>query len=345
MRTEVPAPPLPVASSPLLRTDRSLKLPTPQLSVVIVNYCQWADTAALVRSVVTTPAGRRGEVEVVVVDNHSPRHCIIPRLRRWPGVSLRRWRRNHGFARAANEGARLSLAPWVLLLNPDITLPPGFLDRALSLTRQLTADEPRTGIVGVQLRHADGTRQHSVGSFPTLWNTLAGLLQPRARRKCRPRHARRRCRVPWVTGCCLLVRRDCLRDLGGFDERFFLYYEDVDLCRRAWTRGWQVCYEPGLCATHHRPLHRRTVAPPLRLVTRHSLLTYARLHWPRWHFHALAWVVRLEGWIRRWWALYHGCKSEAQASAELATVAADLARNRPNRARRRVRAIMDPLVR
>src|SRR5207247_751778 len=84
---------------------------------------------------------------------------------------------------------------------------------------------------------SDGTPQLSSGSFPTLPGTLAGLARPRAQRKYRAMSASGRAHVPWVTGCCLLVRRDCWRDLEGFAEDFFLYYDDVDLCRRASARS------------------------------------------------------------------------------------------------------------
>jgi GT2 family glycosyltransferase len=100
-----------------------------------------------------------------------------------------------------------------------------------------------------------------------------------------------------VTGCCLLVRRDCWRDVGGLDPEFFLYYEDVDLCRRAWQAGWSVWYDPATGLLHHRPLHSRTVPPHLHLITRHALLTYARKHWPAWQTRLLGWIVRLEAWL------------------------------------------------
>src|SRR5207248_1228101 len=91
------APPLPLAPCP-----------APRLSVVVVNYHQWPDTAELVRQLRASACLENGAAEVVVVDNHSERHPIAGRLRRSPGVSMRRWRRNHGFARAVNEGCRLS---------------------------------------------------------------------------------------------------------------------------------------------------------------------------------------------------------------------------------------------
>src|SRR5438093_1088845 len=224
--------------APVRRRAVPRRAAVPCLSVVIVNYGQWENTAALVKQILRTPTARRGAVEVVVVDNHSPPHPLAARLRRWPGVSLRRWR------------------------------------------------------------------------------------------------------VPWVTGCCLLLRRECVRDLGGLDEAFFLYYEDVDLCRRARAKGWSVWYEPDLRAVHHDPLHARAVPPALRLITRHALLTYAQRHWPAWQLGLLAGVVRLEAAARRLWARWRGDARAAAIFAELGGVAGDLWGGRPAEARRRLERVV-----
>jgi GT2 family glycosyltransferase len=255
-------------------------------------------------------------------------------------LSLRRWGRNRGFARAVNEGCRLSRGAWFLLLNPDVSLPHGFLDGVLDLADELTKSDPRAGVVGFQLRNSDGSRQLSTGEFPTLRSTLTGLLRPRARRKYRSPRAGARCQVGWATGCCLLIRRACLEDLGGLDEDYFLYYEDVDLCGRARARGCSVWYEPGLWAVHHHPLHSRQVSPLLRLITRHSLLTYGARHWPWWQVRVLAAIVRAEAWargLRSWW---QGDVSKANLCGELRAITADLARDRPDLARRRLRAVL-----
>src|SRR5262245_51279314 len=87
----------------LPRRPRKTTLGTPRLSVVIVNYRQWETTGRLMRQLAASSGLRSGEAEIVVVDNHSPFHPMARKLRRQPGVSLRRWRRNHGFARAVNE--------------------------------------------------------------------------------------------------------------------------------------------------------------------------------------------------------------------------------------------------
>lgn len=336
---DVPAPPTPALRAPR-RT--AMTAVTPMLSVVIVNYGGWSETTGLVKRLRSTAAMRSGIAEVVVVDNHSPADPVIGRLRRMPGVSLRRWGRNRGFARAANEGCRLSRGRWLLLLNPDVTPPEDFLDAALQHAERLAADDPRIGIVGFGLRHADGSRQHSCGPFPTLTGTLARLLLPRARRKYHvlPDDVARR--VPWVTGCCLLVRADCFRALGGFDEDFFLYYEDVDLCRRARAAGWSVWYDPTLTVTHHHPLHTRAVPPLMRLFTRHALLTYACKHWPGWQLRALAVMVRGVAWLRHRLAKWRGDTATAEAFAALGLVARHLANGQSRAARRQLDRLLRP---
>ena len=309
----------------------------PRLAVVIVNYGHWQETSELVRQLHGAACTRRGTAEVVVVDNHSSPHSLGARLRRLPGISLRRWGSNRGFARAANEGCRLSAGDWCLLLNPDVSVTPDFLDRVLALTDQLSAQDPRAGIVGFQLRNADGSLQLSSGFFPSLFGTLAGLARPRTRRKYRQLPVRHRSRTCWVTGCCLLVRRACWQQLGGFDEDFFLYYEDVDLCRRARAHGWSVWYEPALQVVHHRPLHSRAVPPYLRLVTRHALLTYADRHWPTWQAGFLARVLQAESWLRRCWAGWHGRRADAAVFADMGAIASAMAQGDGPAARGRLR--------
>jgi GT2 family glycosyltransferase len=315
-------------------------LKTPLLSVVIVNYCQWENTGRLVKHIRRSGTVRRGAVEVVVVDNHSPPHPLMRRLRRWPGVSLRRWGRNRGFARAVNEGYRLSRGGWVLLLNPDLKLADGFLPQVLHVAADLEARDPRAGIVGFQLLNSDGSPQCSAGAFPTLPGTLAGLLRPRARRKYLVQTGELRQPVSWVTGCCLLVRRECLVEVGGLDQGFFLYYEDVDLCRRARACGWSVWFDPRLRAVHHDPLHLRPVPPALRLITRHGLLSYAARHWPGWQLNLLSGIVRVEAWARRWWARWRGDRHAAALFRQMGKLARDLARGDARRVQRRLRHVI-----
>lgn len=321
---------------PLSAVAPAAKATTPRLSVIVVNYRQWENTAALARQVLSGRAGARGGVEVMVVDNHSPPHRLLPRLRRTEGVSLRRWQGNHGFARAVNEGVRLSRGRWLLLLNPDMSVSSEFIDGIIDRADQLTESAPRAGIIGFQVRDTDHGLQPSVGRFPTLARCLLRLIVPRSQRRCQALRSRRRRQVDWVSGCCLLIRRECFDDVGGLDPRFFLYYEDVDLCRRARERGWSVWHEPGLRVIHHRPLHRRRMPPALRLVVRHSLLTYAARHWPGWQFRVLSGIVRVEGWLR---GLLLRCRRDRAAALladELAALAAEMSVGDYRAARRRL---------
>jgi GT2 family glycosyltransferase len=293
-----------------------------------------------VEQIELSPAFRRGQAEVMIVDNHSPAHPLASRLRRRPGVSLRRWGRNLGFARAANEGCRLSRGEWFLLLNPDVTTPDGFFEDVARRAADLARKEPRVGIVGFGLRNEDGSIQHSAGPFPSLISTITRLALPRARRKYHWNAPARWARVPWVSGCCLLVRRACFLDVGGFDEDFFLYYEDVDLCRRAAEREWKVCHEPAIRVIHHKPLHRREVAPHLRLFTRHALLTYGAKHWPRWQLRVLAGLVRAEAWFQRQAARHRGRSETAEVFEQLQILTNELVQGQSGAARKRLNQVV-----
>ena len=320
---------------------------TPQLSVVVVNFCQWRNTARLTRQLRRSEAVRRGAAEIVIVDNRSPHSRLAGRLARLSGVSVVKASENQGFAKAVNQGSGRSRGEWVLLLNPDVTVPPGFLDDVLDAAQRWPARDPAAGVVGFALRHRDGSRQASCGGFPTLSSTLRGLLRPRAKRKCQHQPEVGRRPVPWVTGGCLLARRDCFTTLGGLDERFFLYYEDVDFCRRAAEAGWGVWHDPALRVTHHFPLHERQVPPPLRLVTRHALLTYAGKHWPGWQTRLLGRLVWAEAAIQQARANWRGDAAGARCFGLLRGLVGDLRHGRADVAASRVRQaarLLDPIA-
>ena len=331
---------LPEVHSHAAPTAPAASQQSPFLSVVIVNYRQWCNTARLVRQLLNSQAGRSGAGEVVVVDNHSPRHPWRRRLRRMNGVSLRCWGRNRGFAGGVNEGCRLSRGEWFLLLNPDVTVQPGFLDAALAYAERIQAQDPAAGIIGFQVRDPSGAVQPSAGQFPCFAKTLLGVLRKRSARKCRAVHGHARKPVAWLTGCCLLIRRDCFRQLGGFDRDFFLYYEDVNLCRRASQAGWSIWYEPSMHITHHHPLHGRDVPACLRMVTRHALLTYARKHWRHWQFQALTGIVILEATLRQCRERMRQRPDTARVFGEMKRLAIDMLFGRFARSRKRLMRIV-----
>jgi N-acetylglucosaminyl-diphospho-decaprenol L-rhamnosyltransferase len=316
-------------------SSRALSGSSPSVAAIIVNFCQWRNTARLTRQLRRSHVARAGEAEIVVVDNHSPRHSLAEKLRRLPGVSLLRFPQNRGFAHAVNAGARVGRSEWLLLLNPDVSVPPGFLDD-LDLFIHQCRDEPRAGIIGLNVRDPDGAAQPCCGSLPTLRRTLTGLLAPRARRKCHLPEPGEATEVPWATGCALLIRRECFEEIAGFDEDFFLYYEDVDLCRRASERGWNVRFEPRLRVKHHAPLHARPVPAPLRLMTRHALLTYGLKHWPRWQTCVLGGIIAIESLVRQLAAMWSGRPQDAYYHSQVRKLASELLGGRFGPARARI---------
>lgn len=317
------------------RTATGTRLAAPYVSVVVINYCQWRNTDRVAHQLLDADAIDNGLAEIIIVDNDSPTSPVVSRLRRTPQVQLKTFSQNTGFARAANEGFRLAKGEWVLLLNPDTAVPEGFLDQLEAQCRAVEHEEPNAGVLGLALRHADGSEQASAGAPPTLLRTLGGLFVPRRVRKCHLIEGANRVAVPWVTGCGMLVRKSCWADLGGFDESFFLYYEDADFCRRAWEHDWSVWFEPTLRLTHYKPLHVRPVPPELRLMTRHALLTYARKHWRGWQAKAMAGVVWCEALARQWTARRRG--ASPALAGELRRLAGDWLWDQPLAARARIR--------
>jgi GT2 family glycosyltransferase len=275
----------------------------PQLAMVIVNYNSWPDVTRLAGELARAPEIVNGLCEIVVVDNASlgPVPAFFDRPPR--GVQLVARTDNGGFAVGVNAGWRVTRAPWLLLLNPDVIacadLPGRILER-IRVGESRPGEAP--GVVGFALRNADGTRQPSVGADPSLLRCLREAFIPRSRRKYQVDQLTKPGNAPWVTGAFALVRAELLSQLGGMDEDFFLYYEEVALCRRARSLRWSVEYDPSVEVVHLRPLQSRLVSPKLRVITRHSKLLYFRKHRPHWEFLALSWIVTAESAVRGSWA-------------------------------------------
>jgi len=190
------------------------------------------------------------------------------------------------------------------------------------------------GVVGFGLRNSDGSPQGSVGVFPSLARTVREQFLPRSRRKYQSDGRLRPGPVDWVTGACMLVNTRMMTELGGFDEDFFLYHEEVALCRTARDRGWRVEYDPTVSVIHRHPLQNRPVSPKMRVVTRHSKLLYFRKHTPRWEFLALAWVVELEAAAKGAWTALNRRPVERNAWRAIGRIAQRLRRGRGPRGRR-----------
>ena len=286
------------------------------MSAVVVNYTAWPDVVALVAALAGSAEVASGLCEVVVVDNASDGPVPQSLLRPGPGVRLVARSDNGGFAVGVNAGWRVARGRWLLLINPDVVVPGGWLGRVVDRVRAYEAGgDAVPGVVGFALRNPDGTAQPSVGSFPSLFRAAWEQLIPRSRRKYQAVWRVRAGPVDWVTGACVLVNARALEAVGGLDEEFFLYYEEVALCRSAARLGWRVVYDPdpGAAVIHLRPLQDRPVSPRMRVITRHSKLLYFRKHLPRWQFLGLCSAVAWESRLRGAWARFRGRGDDARS--------------------------------
>jgi GT2 family glycosyltransferase len=219
-----------------------------KFSVVLVNYQSWPLTLRCVESLSRTGYG---DFEVVVVDNEGGKAPELP-----CGARLIQNPANLGFARACNVGIAESNGEFVVLINPDTTVGESFFTALESFLKR----SPETGVAGPKVLDADGTVQLSarqeVGAVSGILGRTSVLtrlfpdsaivrrLFPAADSPAGPTE------VDWVSGACMALRSRMLQEIGGLDTRFFMYFEDADLCRRARAAGWKVSYLPEVTVTH-----------------------------------------------------------------------------------------------
>ena len=226
--------------------------PTADLAVVVVNYNAGEYLARCVASVVEA-AGALA-VDVLVVDNASHDGSARLAVARAPQVRLIENPNNRGLSAAWNQGARSVDAPWILFLNPDAEVCRGDLDAFVSAGER----RPDVAVLGPVIRNPDGTVYESGRVFPTVVQAVGhaflGPFAPdnrftRAYRQASWDRTTER-EVDWVSFAAMLIRRSAFDQVGGFDEGFWLYGEELDLCARLRDAGWKVLATPTLEVIH-----------------------------------------------------------------------------------------------
>ncbi len=221
------------------------------LTVAIVSYNAKDELASCLESVYTST--RLGSFEVIVADNASTDGTLAMLAGRFPQTRVIASKENLGFGRASNlcwPEARSSL---VLFLNGDTIVSDRALDRLVAIAR----NHPEAGAIGPRLLYPDGEIQMSFGAMPgigaelfqKLWNAGYARGKGPLRGAVRSRNSRERY-VDWVSAACLLARRDTLETVSGFDENFFLYSEDIDLCTRIRSTGARILFTPEVEIVH-----------------------------------------------------------------------------------------------
>jgi GT2 family glycosyltransferase len=226
------------------------------LDIVVVNYNSTDYLLGCLKSIYDSMNGI--PANVLVQDNGSEDN--VDRVHQeFPRVSLSKSSNNMGFAKAVNNGLEQGAAPYVVIINPDTVVLDGCLHEVLVYLEK----NPDVGIVGPKILNVGGTVQGSARAFPTPLtglfgrNTIFTKLFPN-NIITRMNVLTKRCtngkpiEVDWVSGACMVLRREAINDVGLMDPRFFLYWEDADWCRRMWESGWKVVYYPKPAIIHYQ---------------------------------------------------------------------------------------------
>ena len=252
--------------------------PVPDVSVIVVSWNTRDLTLACLGSLPSAAGALAWDAWVV--DNASSDDSVAAIRRRFPDVHVLARTDNAGFAGANNEGLAASRGRWALLLNSDAEMRPGALE---ALVRFADA-RPRAGAVGPRVVNPDGSFQSGPAPLPSVTRELlsaAGL----GRRLLRPQFpflAEDDSRTPqpagYVSGACLLMRREAVEAVGGLDEGYFMYSEEPDWCMRIRRAGWETWYTPAAEALHHGGQSTRQVRDPMFRALYASKVRYFRVH-------------------------------------------------------------------
>lgn len=263
------------------------------ISIVIVNWNVRELLRKALQSIKDNPP-KKYSYEVIVTDNASHDHSVEMVRQDFPWVKLVPSAKNLGFAAGNNAGFKLATGRIILCLNPDTEMHPGTLDFMVEKFDL----EPQLGALGVKLLNTDGSLQASCKSFPgfdtVLWNALSlDALFPKSKIFGKYNmtwfdHAEERA-VDQPMGAALAFRRTVLEQVGEYDERYFMYFDEVDLCYRVKRAGWQIKYYPQVCVTHH---WAKSTSQALFSMNKQWYISFAKYleknyHYPRW----FAWLL------------------------------------------------------
>jgi N-acetylglucosaminyl-diphospho-decaprenol L-rhamnosyltransferase len=284
-----------------MKARPSLTRPAADLSVIIVT---WNTRELLSKCLASLPAAVSGlSVETWVVDNASIDSTVEMVRAQYPEVRVIANRENRGWAEGNNQALEQSEGRFLLLLNADTEPRPGSLATLVRFLEQ----HPDVGACGPMLLSGDGSIQGNGRRFPTFWKEFLDVNG--LRHLALGAYSRRfgwgredfeaLSEVDEVTGACLLVRRQAVEQVGMLDERFFMFYDEVDWCFRMKAAGWRVFYVPEAQVVHHVAASVRQVGFEAYRRLFESQQRYFRKHaaWPTW---AAVWLAGRVGLTTHW---------------------------------------------
>jgi len=274
------------------------------LSIIVVNF----NTKDLLRDCLITvfkslATSFPGEYELIVVDNGSNDNSPQMIKKEFPQVNLIENKENVGFGRANNQAIKRAKGDYILLLNSDTIVSPNSIVMVVRWLRS----HPEVGVVGCRLLNKDSTIQPSAGFFPNilrlfLWATFIDDL-PGAWSIIKPYHVTQRAfyqkerEVDWVTGAFFMLRKEILERVGLFDEKMFMYVEEMELCYRIKKRGFKIYFTPVASAIHLKGGSQKD--KNLAIVEEYRGLRYFfKKHKPQWQRPLLGLILRLGALLR-----------------------------------------------
>lgn len=268
-----------------------------RLSIIIVNWNVRELLDRCLASIFTADLAPES-FEIIVVDSASQDDSIAMVREKYPAVRLLPQAENVGFTRGNNIGLAQAQGYFLLLLNPDTEVSPS----ALGLLVEHLEANPAVGIIGPQTLNSDGSHQSTRRRFPTL---MTGVFEGSWLAAAAPSGVERDYRmletddddifmVDWVQGSALMLRREVYQDIGGLDDAYVMYSEELDFCRRAKTAGWQVAYHGDAVITHHGGKSSEQVAAQTLIHFHTSKLRYFRKHHGFWHYKFLRTILLLQ---------------------------------------------------
>jgi N-acetylglucosaminyl-diphospho-decaprenol L-rhamnosyltransferase len=276
----------------------------PDLSVIVVTHNRPELALMTLRSALA--AIRELSVEWILIDSGSSDETPAAIEDAYPDMRVQR-EPNIGFAAANNRGLARARGRYVLLLNPDVETTAGSYDE---LVATLDA-QPDIGVASVVQNAPDGSLQYSIRRFPSVWLSLGEALAA-ARwtplRRWREEEAttaryRRESSADWLVGAFLIARAEALAQVGGLDERFFLYSEETDWCFRFHQRGWKVAHLPTMSVTHHTG---HAPGADLSAQLSYAKILFARKHYGRARASAIKAALALRHGLRATFATVAG---------------------------------------
>lgn len=257
--------------------------PRPPVRVVCVTYHPGAELEDFAASLAVATSA---PTELVLVDNGAD-HTVAADVAERYGARLLTPGRNLGYGAAANLGARGAEQPWLVVVNPDIVWHPGSLDALLD-----AGERSGAGAVGPRLLNTDGTTYPSARALPSFGAGVGHALlsrlwpgNPWSRAYRREDDGETERAAGWLSGACLLLRRAAFEQVGGFDERYFMFFEDTDLGDRLGRAGWTNLHVPTAHVTHVGGTSWRARPAPMIRAHHTSALRYLRgryHHWYQW---------------------------------------------------------------